>query len=295
MDDVLWDLIQSYGVFLLKHIGLLLIISWIILWLLIWYFGRLVIDSIQITIQHSLESLRQQLIPLPYLGFLYARLNNKRLDGLPLTLAFIVFISLSLLLFGVVEDFVESDFIVQFDHWIAQSMVEARGELVVKVFKAITIFGNFKFVLPFFIISVAIISFIGNRFWIIPLIISFGGSIFIVTSAKFAFARHRPIEALLIEQSPSFPSGHATVAMSFYAILFYLWYRNTTKWNTQVSIIFVGSSFVSVLAISRIILGVHYISDVIAGLLLGGLWFVIAISLYEWLNVKKYIKFGKKL
>jgi undecaprenyl-diphosphatase len=40
---------------------------------------------------------------------------------------------------------------------------------------------------------------------------------------------------------------------------------------------------------SRIIIGVHYVSDVVAGLLLGTLWFLIAISLYEWLNTHKYI------
>ena len=58
----------------------------------------------------------------------------------------------------------------------------------------------------------------------------------------------------------------------------------------KILISYLGSSFVLLLAFSRIIMGVHYLTDVVAGLLLGGLWFIIALSLYEWLDDKKYIQ-----
>lgn len=107
---------------------------------------------------------------------------------------------------------------------------------------------------------------------------------------KYGFARLRPTEALFISHTASFPSGHSTLAMSFYAVLFYLWWRRTSSWNGQVWIAIAGVSFVLLLGSSRMIIGVHYVSDVLAGLLLSGLWSILAISLYEWLNIKQYMQ-----
>ncbi|MGZ8548664.1 MAG: phosphatase PAP2 family protein [Sulfuricurvum sp.] len=219
------------------------------------------------------------------------RFDNQHLSGLPLTLASTVFLAIVLLLTGIVEDVVEQDFIVQFDHWIAASMAQAHTASVVSVFYAITMLGSPIIIVPLWIIALIALYVLGNRFWAFPLFISFIGSISMVTLSKYGFARPRPMEALFVLHSPSFPSGHSTLAMSFYAVCFYLWWRRTAGWNGQFWILFAGMSFVALLSGSRIIIGVHYVSDVLAGLLLGSLWFIIAISLYEWLNLKHYINF----
>ena len=64
-------------------------------------------------------------------NFLIKRFDNSQLSGLYLTLAFIVFVSILLLLLGVTEDFIEQDFIVQIDYWVAKNIALVRTEVVV--------------------------------------------------------------------------------------------------------------------------------------------------------------------
>lgn len=288
MDDLLWAWVQPHGVFLLVHSGWWLVTGWVLLWILLWLFAQAILRRLQQTMMFW----RLDSFPFPRIvHLLRTRFDNQHLNGLPLTLAATVFFAITLLLSGVVENVVERDFIVEFDHWIASSMAQAHSESTVFIFHAITILGNSNIVVTLWIITLITLSVFGNRFWALPLFISFIGSASMAALGKYGFARSRPIEALFVMHSPSFPSGHSTLAMSFYAVLFYLWWRRTTSWDRQVWIAFIGMSFVLLLASSRIIIGVHYVSDVLAGLLLGSLWFIIAISLYEWLSFKKYINF----
>lgn len=294
MDNWLWSWLSPKGPLLMTHLGWWLAIAWLTAWLLIAIKGRVFIHAFKKIGKKWKQSWQLWLMPFPLLSrFLSGRFNLQQLTGLPLTLLFLAFISALLLLAGVVESFVEQDMMVNLDHWIAQSVAEARSELIVTMFHSLTFMGNSDVVLPIFLLVVIGLTLWRNRLWTIPLITSFVGSITIAALAKYGFDRPRPMAALLVEQSPSFPSGHATLAMSFYAVLFYLWWRQATSWAGQVWIAFLGSSFVALLAVSRIIIGVHYVSDVVAGLLLGTLWFLIAISLYEWLNTHQHIHLNK--
>jgi undecaprenyl-diphosphatase len=288
MVDLLWAWIQPQGAFFLTHIAAWIVAVWMLFWFLLWRFSQPILKHFRQTVScHRLDN-----FPFPRLiRLLCTRFDNQHLIGLPLTLAVAVFFALALLLSGVVEDVVERDFIVQFDHWMATSMAQAHTEFVVSVFHTITIFGNTNIIVPLWIITLITLSVWGNRFLALPLFISFIGSMGMSSLGKYVFARPRPIEALFVEHSLSFPSGHSTLAMSFYAVCFYLLWRHSTGWNRQVLVAFSGISFILLLSSSRIIIGVHYFSDVLAGLLLGSLWFVIAISLYEWLSFKKYINF----
>ena len=83
---------------------------------------------------------------------------------------------------------------------------------------------------------------------------------------KFFFERPRPIDLMIIEESGySFPSGHSMVSMAFYGfIIFLLWKylkNNKLKWFYTILLIFL----IVLIGISRIYLGVHYATDVIAG------------------------------
>ena len=84
--------------------------------------------------------------------------------------------------------------------------------------------------------------------------------------------RPRPTEYRLIEESGySFPSGHSMVSAAFYGFFIYLIFKNVKnkhiKWISITSL----SVLIILIGISRIYLGVHYTSDVMAG-------FVISIS-----------------
>ena len=102
---------------------------------------------------------------------------------------------------------------------------------------------------------------------------------------KVIVQRPRPNEFRLIDESGySFPSGHSMVSMAFYGFIMYLIYKKVEnkylKWGL---ITFLGILIICI-GISRIYLGVHYTSDVLAG-------FIISIAyLMVFTNVvKKYI------
>lgn len=98
---------------------------------------------------------------------------------------------------------------------------------------------------------------------------------------KQTFQRARPeIMALFVEPTYSFPSGHAMNSFIFYSCLSYFIFLKMK--NRRLAGILICTSIVLVILIglSRIYLGVHYATDVLAGFAAGFFWFVI-ILLFE--------------
>lgn len=75
----------------------------------------------------------------------------------------------------------------------------------------------------------------------------------------------------------SFPSGHATLAAAFYGFLIYLVWRMMPASRRRTAVVAVLTVLIALIAFSRLYLGVHYLTDVIGGLLLGGLFVWIGI------------------
>ena len=80
--------------------------------------------------------------------------------------------------------------------------------------------------------------------------------------------RTRPINALIQESTFSMPSGHAAIAIVFFGFLAYLAVRKKSKKIKWLAAIIVAAIIV-LISFTRLYLGVHYISDVVVGLILG--------------------------
>lgn len=111
-----------------------------------------------------------------------------------------------------------------------------------------------------------------------------GASIYLL---KMIIARPRPAGlALIAEDSFSFPSGHAAIAVAFYGfVIFCLWKILEGKWARWLMAIF-GILLILAIGYSRIYLVVHYFSDIIGGYLLGGAWLIISIIIIKMQNLK---------
>jgi len=93
------------------------------------------------------------------------------------------------------------------------------------------------------------------------------------TLLKSVFERDRPELALrLVEETGfSFPSGHSMVSLLFYGLTGYLlWYEVRGSWRAAWLIPLATALVVACIGCSRIYLGVHYPSDVLAGFAAGG-------------------------
>ena len=107
---------------------------------------------------------------------------------------------------------------------------------------------------------------------------------------KFAIQRDRPFGvAIMIEKGFSFPSGHSMVSTAFYGFLIYLVYRYCQNNKLKYSFIFGLSCLIFLIGISRVYLGVHYMSDVVAGFFLSIAYLILYIRI-----VNRYIEEGDR-
>jgi membrane-associated phospholipid phosphatase len=100
---------------------------------------------------------------------------------------------------------------------------------------------------------------------------------------KYAINRARP-EFLDVATAiaPSFPSGHATAAMAVYGFLAYVAVRRVASRRVRFEIIYWTSVLIALIGFSRIYLGVHFLSDVLSGFLVGGFWLLVGVPVAEW-------------
>lgn len=101
--------------------------------------------------------------------------------------------------------------------------------------------------------------------------VALGGGLLLNKGLKLLFARPRPAldwSAATLPASFSFPSGHAMATATFATVLTTLAWRSRWRWPV------VGTAwgFALSVAVSRVVLGVHFPSDVLAGLALGVAW-----------------------
>lgn len=120
--------------------------------------------------------------------------------------------------------------------------------------------------------------------WITTLV----GTALINSALKAWFQRERPLHdhGFIVEHSYSFPSGHASGSMVFYGMLAYvLLVLCQPRWHR---LIVIGAvAMISIVGISRILLQVHYFSDVMAGYATGMAWVTLCAGSAEYLRVRE--------
>ena len=100
------------------------------------------------------------------------------------------------------------------------------------------------------------------------------GELILNLSLKGIYQRQRP-EAFFgydLPPSYSFPSGHALGSFCFFGILAWIWAANVKSTMGKVEIYVTASLLILFIGLSRIYLGVHYPSDIVAGYLVAIAW-----------------------
>jgi len=102
--------------------------------------------------------------------------------------------------------------------------------------------------------------------------IAFGGSALLNLASKQFFQRDRPSlwESIAPESTYSFPSGHAMGSMTFACTVILLTWNTRARWPVLIA----ASLFTLLVSLSRVYLGVHYPSDILAGWCAAVVWVV---------------------
>lgn len=98
--------------------------------------------------------------------------------------------------------------------------------------------------------------------------------------AKAIVERDRPLDMLVSAPGYSYPSGHSMVGLAYFSFLSYLVIKYIPNKIVKIILPIVFTITILLVGFSRIYLGVHYLSDVLAGFLLGAIYLIIFINIY---------------
>jgi membrane-associated phospholipid phosphatase len=215
--------------------------------------------------------------------FISKRLSLKKFTGLPLTALFIALLANLMLLARISSAVVNSKEIIAVDKFVAKFLYESRSETAAMFLYHVTKLCDFPVVLLGGIALIIYFTIRKKYHFIFGVIISVCGSSITSRLGKSIFEIGRPHEfAYYYEDYFSFPSGHATTSVAFYGFMFYLLARNNLYFKSWLLIIIAAVLFFLLIGFSRLYLVVHYVSDVLAGYVLGFFWLFLSISITEW-------------
>jgi len=156
-------------------------------------------------------------------------------------------------------------------------------------FLVFTVAGSVEALASLGLVVTAIYALQRRRLHMVTWLAALAGGVVLSKLLKPLFARSRPsfADPLLVESSYSFPSTHAILSLIAYGVLAYFIVLALRTWRAKTSVIFGAALLVLLIGLSRMYLGVHYFSDVVAGYAAGSVWLSVLITGMETIRRRK--------
>jgi undecaprenyl-diphosphatase len=172
-----------------------------------------------------------------------------------------------------------------FDEHIRLTFNSYASPQLTAAMRFFTAFGSPAVVLALSAVVVAIFYHLhwGRAIWLF--LITIAGTFLLNTALKLAFQRPRPPVTFFgtpLPETYSFPSGHAMLSAGLFGIIAALVAPRLHSRAGQVAIWMAAAALALAIGLSRIYLGVHYPSDVIAGYAAAVVW-IVTVSSADWL------------
>jgi undecaprenyl-diphosphatase len=161
-----------------------------------------------------------------------------------------------------------------FDEPLLKFMHASASADYTRFFEVVTHLGYAWFVVPFDILLIVVLLWLGRMREGLFAVLALGGSALLNWSTKQLYARERPDlwVSLLPEETFSFPSGHAMGSMTLAWVLMLLAWRTRWRWF----VVPPALAFALLVGFSRVYFGVHYPSDILAGWTAASVWTAVA-------------------
>ncbi len=184
---------------------------------------------------------------------------------------------------GATQGFFLRDFITSLDQNVHDLVLTQRGDTRSGTFLFFTYLANWEIVASLSIVILALMILARKVraawFFVLALLASQLSS----SLLKHLLERNRPdpVNALIEQGGYSFPSGHALGAFVFYGIIGYFLYFFAARQYQKIAAVLSSLAIILLIGISRLYLGVHWLSDVIAGWLMGAAILLVFIVFFE--------------
>lgn len=200
--------------------------------------------------------------------------------GLHLTIGLVLSLAALWLFAGIAEDVIHHDPITQFDVTVANLLHQHATTTTTELAKGITRLGSPVTIAVWGLMAAVVLlgrkEYLTAGGWVAALL---GGGL-LDGALKQIFQRPRPVwdAPIVVAGGFSFPSGHAMGSLVAYGMLAYLVWRQLEHPRARVALVACSLVLVLLIGLSRMYLGVHYFSDVIAGYAAGTVWLTACIT-----------------
>lgn len=203
----------------------------------------------------------------PQIEFLHARLSPRGYLGLNLTLGALVLIGASWLFGGIAEDVLTGDPLTVIDVRVAEWFHARATPVLTQSMLVITHLHGPIAISILMALAVLYLAWKRDWYWLICLMVTVPSGMLLNVLMKHAFHRARPNfdDPLLALSAYSFPSGHVAGTTLFYGVLAAMLVSKIDTWRRRVIIVLGAIGLILLVALSRVYLGVHYLSDVLGG------------------------------
>lgn len=189
---------------------------------------------------------------------------------LPVLLAgvFAIFFA-AVILFVAIADEVRDGDTLPHDEAVLLAINSQATPLLNVFFRGVTDFGSIG-VAVIVVIAAAIFMKTRHTYRALFMAVAAGGATLLNVILKLIFERPRPElwQQMIVEHSFSFPSGHAMASSALAFSLIVLFWRTKQRY----AVVALAVVYMLVIGVSRLYLGVHYPTDVLAGWLISGAW-----------------------
>lgn len=185
----------------------------------------------------------------------------------------------------IAEELLENE-LVSFDDAIISFFKTVQTSMLDSIYITITELGSVWFLTTMSVLVILLLWFKAKDKWgILFFIIAVGGSGLLTWILKHTYERGRPsINEEIDAIGFSFPSGHSMGSLIFYGFITYFILRSSQKRAIKyISLVGLGTLII-LIGTSRIYLGAHYPSDVIAGYIAGTIWLILCLLALEWIQ-----------
>lgn len=214
------------------------------------------------------------------IAFLQARLSPVEFVGLDLTIGAIILIGASWIFGGIAEDVFTGDPITVVDREFAVWLHLHATPTLTEVMKLISVLGSWPVVTGIWLFIALYFLRKRSRYRLLALTLTVPVGMLLNGMLKYAFHRSRPVwdNPIIMIATFSFPSGHAMAATLLYGFLAAFGVRKMQGWRWRVLAVLAAGLLIVLIGFSRLYLGIHYLSDVLAGMAAGSAWLALCLT-----------------
>jgi membrane-associated phospholipid phosphatase len=194
-------------------------------------------------------------------------------------------VSLTAVFAQVYESVVEADGVAGLDHPVLDAAKSVRSPALDVTATAYTDVGG-TVGMPILALTATIVLALRRRSWtpVILIVIAAAGSLLMTIAGKQLIGRTRPALTDAIppyEHSASFPSGHALNSVVIAGVVAYLVILRLKSPRSRLLTVILAAAFALTMGLSRVYLGHHWLTDVLAAWALGAAWLALVITAHR--------------